>query len=188
MPPTKLLIIRHAEKPDDGAGGVTEVGAIDKKSLTPIGWERAGALAVLFANPTLRPGLARPDHVYAAAPEQAGGGGSASRRPYETVVPAARALGLAINEAFDKDSFTAMLSDAMRLEGVVLISWEHKALAAALSRDGLGPGVAVSGLLPARWPDDRFDLVWVFDRRADGGFAFSQVAQGLLAGDDLHVL
>jgi hypothetical protein len=35
---------------------------------------------------------------------------------------------------------------------------------------------------PQYWPLDRFDLVWVFDRRGDT-WTFTQVPQLLLAGD-----
>ncbi len=40
---------------------------------------------------------------------------------------------------------------------------------------------------PQTWPDDRFDIVWVFER-ADGGWSFTQVPQLLLAGDSVDVI
>jgi len=51
---TKLMVIRHAEKPDKQAGisGVTEAGMADKDELTVKGWQRAGAL-VRFFNPSV---------------------------------------------------------------------------------------------------------------------------------------
>ena len=47
---TKLIIIRHAEKPDPQAniGGVSEAGGADRNDLTVRGWQRAGALVRLF--------------------------------------------------------------------------------------------------------------------------------------------
>jgi hypothetical protein len=38
--------------------------------------------------------------------------------------------------------------------------------------------------VPETWPEDRFDLIWVFDldRRA-GGYKFRQIPQRLLMGD-----
>jgi hypothetical protein len=36
--------------------------------------------------------------------------------------------------------------------------------------------------VPKIWPDNRFDLVWIFDR-AGAGWSFSQVLQRLLPED-----
>ena len=46
MPGTEILLIRHAEKPDDSDSGpgLTSDGRDDPKSLTVRGWQRAGAL------------------------------------------------------------------------------------------------------------------------------------------------
>ena len=50
MPAQKIMIIRHAEKPEHhGPRGVDENGDEDKKSLTVRGWQRAGALVQFFA-------------------------------------------------------------------------------------------------------------------------------------------
>ena len=50
---TKIMIIRHAEKPTTTPppplNGVTITGKQDKDSLIPRGWQRAGALVTLFA-------------------------------------------------------------------------------------------------------------------------------------------
>ena len=47
-----LMIIRHAEKPDESfpGSGFTENGDKDKKSLVIRGWQRAGAWATLFGS------------------------------------------------------------------------------------------------------------------------------------------
>ena len=51
MSTSKIMIIRHAEKPPDSGGpfGVTAGGEKDAESLIIQGWQRAGALACLFA-------------------------------------------------------------------------------------------------------------------------------------------
>jgi hypothetical protein len=56
MSARKIMIIRHAEKPDPSANivGVTEGGDVDKDDLTVRGWQRAGAL-VRFFNPVAPP-------------------------------------------------------------------------------------------------------------------------------------
>ena len=45
--PSKIIVIRHAEKPDATDEGVTPHGAGDKESLIVRGWQRAGALVAL---------------------------------------------------------------------------------------------------------------------------------------------
>ena len=51
MPATKIMIIRHAERPpDDGLiHGVNMSGTKDPEELTVRGWQRAGALVRFFA-------------------------------------------------------------------------------------------------------------------------------------------
>ena len=53
MTASKIMIIRHAEKPDDAGTvfGVTIEGHQDPEELTVRGWQRAGALATFFAPP-----------------------------------------------------------------------------------------------------------------------------------------
>jgi len=59
MGATKIMVIRHAEKPDRYKGaqyaGVNNLGAVaggdGAKHLVTLGWERAGALVALFAPP-----------------------------------------------------------------------------------------------------------------------------------------
>ena len=50
MATSKIMVIRHAEKPD-GSVGVMPDGSADPEALTPTGWQRAGALVGLFAPP-----------------------------------------------------------------------------------------------------------------------------------------
>ena len=80
MGATKIMVIRHAEKPDTYSGqaydGVdatgTTCGSGGAQSLATIGWERAGGLTTLFAPPwgPKVPLLATPDYIYAADPAE----------------------------------------------------------------------------------------------------------------------
>ncbi len=87
---TKIMIIRHAEKPPASGEpfGVTADGDQDVESLIIQGWQRAGALACFFA-PTHGPlqdaELATPQFLFAS--QSKSGGGSA--RPVETITPVA---------------------------------------------------------------------------------------------------
>ena len=67
-----ILIIRHAEKPTlGGDSGVDLSGAESSHSLTPRGWQRAGAWAQLFVPPLgQKPALPTPTALFASAPRE----------------------------------------------------------------------------------------------------------------------
>ena len=72
MPAARIMIIRHAEKPDPGKTlGVSPTGHEDPRSLSVRGWQRAGALVALFGPERLRranPLLATPTAIFASRP------------------------------------------------------------------------------------------------------------------------
>jgi hypothetical protein len=174
-----VMLIRHAEKPI-GAGrpfGVTDEGVVDPESLTPRGWQRAGALVRWFGGLAGPPsnGLPVPTHLFASQI----GSGSSSRRPYQTLQPLAESLRLTVDTSILKADIARLAAAILAIDGVVLVSWEHHLIPSL--------AVAITGqpsIAPDIWPDDRFDVVWVFERDADGDpFRFRQVLQGVLAGD-----
>ena len=176
---TKIMIIRHAEKPPSIGEpfGVTVEGDQDVESLIIQGWQRAGALACFFA-PTLGPlqstELATPQFLFAS--ESKSGGGSA--RPVETITPLASKLGLT-PKTHKKSSLDKVAADAMACGGIALISWQHEDIP-SIANIIVGNQTSV----PQKWPGDRFDVVWVFDLNTSSNtYSFSQVPQGLLAGD-----
>ncbi len=61
--------------------------------------------------------------------------------------------------------------------GTTLICWERTAIADIVAHLG-----TVTPKPPATWPDDRFDVVFVFTR-SGSGWAFTQVPELLLPGD-----
>ena len=175
------MLIRHAEKPLDAGPpfGVTDQGEADRESLTPRGWQRAGALVRFFsAGVNGAPngsGLPVPAHLFASkvAP------GSSSRRPLETLQPLAAVLGLSIDTSILKPDVAGLATAILARRGAVLVSWEHHLIPDLTARLTGDPSLA-----PAAWPDDRYDVVWVLQRaRDEDPFRFSQVSQTLLAGD-----
>ena len=174
-----VMLIRHAEKPigDGPPFGVTDDGVVDPESLTPRGWQRAGALVRWFGGQvgSSGTGLPLPTHLFASqiAPL------SSSRRPQQTLQPLAQSLQLPIDTSVPKADIGRLATAILAVEGVVLVAWEHHlipSLAASLTGQ--------PGLAPDVWPDDRFDVVWVLERGADAeGFQFRQVLQRVLAGD-----
>jgi len=174
------MVIRHAEKPPSHHPpyGITLDGAREKESLTARGWQRAGALASFFApaNGAFQdPSLAKPQFLYASKPVKHKG----SRRPFETIMPLAEKLGITINSNFQKFETESMLADAFLCKGVVLISWQREYIL-QITDQILGS----KAVAPPEWPEDRFDMVWVFDQHPSSAqYSFKQIPQSLLMGD-----
>jgi hypothetical protein len=176
-PAPPIMLIRHAEKPRPGSQGVGLDGMPDEGSLSVTGWARAGALVGLFApaeGRALLPHLRRPGRLLAAARSDR----HPSSRPRDTLALLAAALELPVEEHDDDEASLAFLAESLQdSEQAVLVSWRHDSLPALAGGLLRRPGAA-----PARWPEDRFDLVWVIER---DGFSprLVQVPQRLLAKD-----
>ena len=178
MPPSTVMLIRHAEKPlDDSSRSVDIAGRADRRSLSPLGWQRAGALAQLFGRPWSEPaGPLTPDTIFAAGQ----GKGSRSRRSVETVTPLHDLLATSrpielVTRHLEGDH-EALVADVSTRTGVVLVAWEHKEI------PKIARTIATGASIPHSWPDDRFDLLWTLNR-SEAGWTFGQSSQFLLAGD-----
>lgn len=173
------MFIRHGEKSLGLAPfGVKEDGTQNQHSLTPQGWERAGALIAFFASPT-RDGILTPIHIYAAAPDKDADNAAASdmdksRRPVQTVTPLSRKLQLPIDQQFTVGQESALAADIKTREGAVLVSWEHKHIPLIAS--------VFNSNVPGKWPD-RYDLVWILDAQPNQAYRFRVVPQLLLGSD-----
>ena len=186
MPHQTVLIIRHAEKPAPGDGdGVDASGGPDHRSLTPRGWQRAGAWAELFLPALNQPAeLPKPTALFASAPAShaeiaAGAGGSKSRRPLETIAPLAAKLGLDVDLRFVKDKEADLVAALANTPGVALVCWQHENIAAIAK--ALAPHATD---IPAHWPDECFNVIFRFDRPDPGSpRAFQQIVPVMLQGD-----
>lgn len=186
---SKIMIIRHAEKPvnsEDPPHGVNPEGLHDDESLTVKGWQRAGALVGLFAphkGPFQSPHLATPQFIYAskAIPNS----DSDSERPQQTVTPLIQKLNIKngrVNFNFCKGDEKSVVISALACSGIVLICWEHKNIHKIVLHILQNQKKKIS--VPKTWPDQRFDMVWVFDwDPGTKGYVFHQVDQHLLDGD-----
>jgi hypothetical protein len=184
MPPkaSKIMIIRHAEKPTGQLDGVDETGASSAHDLIVRGWQRAGALACLFAPAHGRLQnalLVKPAFIFAsAAAADPQPGDARSRRSEETVTPLAQLIGVDINLDFSKGEETALAKAAQACNGPVLIAWQHENIN-LIANAILGANAA-----PQTWPKERFDVVFVLTlNSSQGTYSFAQVPQFLLAGD-----
>ena len=93
------------------------------ESLSVEGWQRAGG-----AGRAVRAGRGRlqdsslvvPDQIYAAAPlHRAGGDGSQSKRPLETITPLAAKLGLTPDLGYTKGDEAALARDVLARAGSI---------------------------------------------------------------------
>jgi hypothetical protein len=196
-PPDVIYIIRHGEKPADppltgplqpppapvAPFGVDQQGNQDEHSLLPRGWQRSGALAVLFdpAVGALQAGLQTPAALL--SPSYGDPGTTASHRTYQTIQGLSDRLGLPIVSAFAEGQEAQLAAGVLSgYSGVVLICWEHDHIPALAASLPAIPGTAI----PQPWPGDRFDVIWTFTLvpgAASAQYAFGQVPQQLLSGD-----
>ena len=178
--PSSISLIRHAEKQlgDGPPHGVLLDGSSDPESLTPRGWQRAGALVGLFIPRADGSGgaiLPTPTDLFASEV----GPHSRSRRPLETLQPLSERLGRPLHEPVLQDELDELVAVIGACAGDVLVAWEHKRIPLIANRL-----VGDASTVPQTWPDDRFDIIWVCqpDPTA-GGWRLRQVPQLLLAGD-----
>ncbi|MBP3955769.1 histidine phosphatase family protein [Gemmata sp. G18] len=162
--PARVIIIRHAEKPDDE----------NARDLSATGKRRAEALAELFQKSDTRPDpLPTPDFIFATKASKR------SDRPVETVAPLAKKLKLDIDSRYANDDYaklaTEMLSNPKYEGKTVLICWHH----------GNIPELAGSlkvGDVPDKWKDSVFDRAWVVTYEGGKG-RLTKRPQTLLPGD-----
>jgi hypothetical protein len=176
--PTKIILIRHAEKPADPPPvGVDLNGAVNEHALLVRGWQRAGALVAFFAAPT-HGKIATPKTIFAATvcdDPAVDPADARSLRPTLTVEPLAAKLGSAVT--FVNDIPVGQEPDVIAAikacSGVVLVSWEHKRI----------PKIAAGFVdAPPEW-GERYDPVWILDRKRNGSYDLTIKYQDLLAGD-----
>jgi hypothetical protein len=181
-----VMIIRHGGKRDK-SNSLLDIGGTGNtgdNSLTQAGWRRAHKLADLFAprQGPIRPGLARPTVIYAAGPNDAGGG----ERTRETLGPLAERLGIPVNTKFGKGDEKALVKQVRASPGPTLICWQRGEIPSIV--DAFGP---VSPNPPRQWPDKRFDMVWTLLWTLTGtteNWNLAQVPEMVLPGDQATLI
>jgi hypothetical protein len=160
-----VLIIRHAEKPDNGDG------------LSPAGEERAKAYVNYFQNFTVDSNPVRLNYLFSAADSKE------SRRPRLTIEPLSKTLGLAIDSRFKNKQFPDLAHEIQNLpQGKnILICWHHGEIPQLVRALGADP----EKLIPnAKWPGDVFG--WLIQLRYDAKghlFESKRINEYLLSDD-----
>ena len=118
MSPSKIMIIRHGEKPskDHAIQGVDPTGAADPESLSVRGWQRAGALVHFFLDPGRE---SKPTALFAAASRSA----ESSKRAVQTLSPLAEALDDNVQQDFAVSQERQLAAKVLQTDGVVMIAW-----------------------------------------------------------------
>ena len=141
MPPRRILLLRHAEEPDDPRD----------PDLAPVGRVRAEKLASYIPAT-----FGKPDFVFAAAVNKR------SVRAYLTMRPLCDATAVPLDASLKAKKYSALakslLSERAFADKLVVACWTHSelpALAGALE--------ASSGDYPDPWDDSVFNLILQFD-------------------------
>lgn len=183
--PRTIYLIRHAEKPGDPgvtAAGVDEEGHPNLASLTPRGWQRAGALVALFDRDATAPDAVGPRPTVLISPDY--GADSAQHRTVETITPLSRRLGVPIAQPQAKGS-EAALAQTMILgltDADLLVCWEHHHIPAIVAALAAVARLAAVPPLAMSWPDDEYNAILVFTRSATG-YDCRTVHEHILDGD-----
>jgi hypothetical protein len=162
--PAQIVILRHGEKPANG------------NDLSPQGYQRANALPGLFKSDPALLHFGTPAAVYAMGPK----GPDGTERPIETVTPLAQALGLTLQDQFDKKDIQDLVTEVMtdpKYDGkMVVICWEHSTIPEIAQDFG-------AANVPAVWLGNVFDRLWVLDFTGNKVTKFQDLPQDLLPGD-----
>jgi hypothetical protein len=160
---TNVLMIRHAEKPDD-----------DKDpTLAVPGQERAQAYVVYFQHYPSSSKPLRLDHVFAARDSKE------SHRPRLTVTPLAEALDLLIDLNYPDGDVKGAAKAILALDGAnVLVCWHHGKILELAHKLG-----APKQTLPPKWPGDVFGWLLQLSFDAHGKLSVSVVDQKLMYDD-----
>ena len=156
--PRRIVVLRHAEKPDDGTVTLSTRGQI-----------RAVALAVF-----LRTLVEKPDYVFATRDSEN------SDRPLLTIKPFAEAVGVGVSDAYKDSKYTELVAELFSKpkydDKQIAICWHHGKIPELVTALGVQD--------PPKWPDTVFDRYWLIEFSA-GSISAQCLPQQLLFGDSV---
>lgn len=131
----KVVIIRHAEKPDKG------------DNLSCKGFNRSLALISVLYNK-----FKLPDKIF--VPEVGNGKTTNQLRMLETIAPFAIKYNLNIDTKFDVDDAKDAADKILKTNGYVLVVWQHDKIDNIVK----ALGADIKGM---KWGDDDYDSIWI---------------------------
>lgn len=159
QPPATILIIRHAEKLDNGDTDLSSTGA-----------QRAELLPQAFSG--ARPELPTPQVIFAAAES------AHSNRSVQTVTPLAQALHLSVDDRFNNGDYAALAKELLSGEyagKVILIAWHRGKIPELATALGATPPYNP-------WPTEQFDRIWRIDY-VNGKATLRDLPYSVMPGD-----
>ncbi len=162
--PAQILLLRHAEKPDQG------------DELSAKGWARAKALPKLFYERPEFQAYGLPVALYGMGRESPSNG---SVRSMQTLQFVSTDLHLPVISDFvkgDERELVSAIRSNRELDGhLVVICWEHKMLTEIASYLHVDP-------LPY-YPSEKFDRAWLLTMNGERTPSFQDLPELLLPGD-----
>jgi hypothetical protein len=149
-----ILIIRHAEKPDEGSGLIAD------------GEARARAYVNYFKNFSVNGQPLKLTWLFVAADSKK------SQRPRLTIEPTSEALGLPMDSRFKDKNFQGLADEIQsQPHGTgILIVWHHEKIPDLLQALGADPGKVIPN---SKWPEDVFG--WLIELRYDEKGQLSEI-------------
>jgi len=142
--PAHIVLIRHAEKPDDS----------ENPHLSEAGVKRAQALVSFITQDAQMTRLGRPVAVFATQTTKDDNG----QRTQETVAPLAAALHLSVQTPFHGKDYAELakliLSNTTFAGKTVVVCWNHEHIPELAAALGVRP-------TPSKWRGSVFDSVYV---------------------------
>jgi hypothetical protein len=153
----KIVIIRHAEKPEKG------------DNLTCQGLNRALLLPKL-----LNAKFGIPAYIF--VPAIGLGESTKHSRMFQTIGPFAMKYNLTINTSHEEKDSLMIAKDLKSRKGTLLLVWEHKAIAPIVR----SLGVNAPNL---KWSDDDYDSIWIITFK-NGNAILTKDKEGLAPSKD----
>jgi len=145
MAPARIVLLRHAEKPDDPRD----------PDLSQAGEARAKMLATLIPKR-----FGRPDFLFAAAPS------TYSNRPVETLLPLAKTQCLELRDKIADQDYPVLANDllakAKYKDAAVVVCWHHGHIPDFALELGVDPKaiLAAPTMIGMHWNPEVFNLFW----------------------------
>jgi len=156
--PAQIILLRHAEKPNEGI------------ILSEQGYRRAKLLPLFFKQHPLLSTFGPPVAIFAAAPKKPG----LSIRSIQTMIPLANVFNLNINENFTKNDIHQLVGTIFSTPAyhgkMIIICWDRSGIPVIAKLLGVNSS-------PLMWSKETFDRCWIINYAEKKFPAFLDIAQ-----------